>query len=76
MTVWHWRHDRSPLPVSVINLLPGLLQAKVAEAHEAQQEFRYFLAEPPTGQLRHPVQLDDGTIIFVKRPPANVHRQA
>jgi hypothetical protein len=66
MQVWRWRHDRSPLPVSVIKVLPGLLQAKVAEAHEAQQEFRYFLAEPPTGES-YPVQLDDGRIVFVKR---------
>ena len=30
-----------------ISLLPDLLQTKVAEAHEVQQEFRYFLLEPP-----------------------------
>ena len=29
------------------------LQSKVAEAHEAQQAFRYFLAEPPSGQSIH-----------------------
>jgi hypothetical protein len=68
MQVWRWRHDRSPLPVSVINVLPGLLQGKVAEAHQAQQEFRYFLAELPTSDS-YPVQLDDGRIVFVKRRP-------
>jgi hypothetical protein len=76
MQVWRWRHDRSPLPISVIKVLPALLQGKVAEAHQAQQDFRYFLAEPPSGQSSHPVQLDDGTIIFVKRPRANVRRRA
>jgi hypothetical protein len=74
MTVWRWRHGRSPLPISVIKTMPDLLQAKIAEAHEAQQEFRYFLAEPPTGQSIHPVQLDDGRIVFVKRP--KVRRRA
>jgi hypothetical protein len=47
MTIWRWRHDRSPLPESVSKILPDLLHAKVAEAHEAQQDFRYFLQEPP-----------------------------
>ena len=68
MQVWRWRHDRCPLPVFVLNVLPDLLQAKVAEAHQAQQDFRYFLAEPPTGES-YPVQLDDGRIVFVKRRP-------
>jgi len=70
MTVWRWCHDRSPLPLAVIKVLRDLLQRRVAEAHEAQQVFRYFLAEPPSGQAlwsTHPVQLDDGTIVFVKR---------
>jgi hypothetical protein len=75
MTVWRWRHDRSPLPVSVIKVVRDLLQAKVAEAHQAQQDFRYFLAEPPKHPLSsHPVQLDDGRIVFVKRP--KVRRRA
>src|SRR5262249_51956411 len=54
------------------------LQRKVAEAHEAQQDFRYFLAEPPRGpsiSLMHPVQLDDGKIVFVKRRRASVRRR-
>jgi hypothetical protein len=70
MTVWRWRHDRSPLPVSVLNALPKLLQERVTEAHQAQQNFRYFLAEPPSGQACHPVQLDDGRFVFVKRRAA------
>jgi hypothetical protein len=76
MTIWRWRHDRSPLPVSVIKALRDLLRAKVAEAHQAQQDFRYFLAEPPSGQSCHPVQLDDGTFVFVKRRQANIRRVA
>jgi hypothetical protein len=56
--------------LAVIKVLRDLLQRRVAEAHEAQQDFRYFLAERPSGPsllLFHPVQLDDGTLIFVKR---------
>jgi hypothetical protein len=45
MTVWRWRHDRAPLPEWVVKALTHLVQCKVAEAHEAQQELRYFL--PP-----------------------------
>jgi hypothetical protein len=66
MTVWRWRHDRSPLPVPVLNALSRLLQQKVVRAHEAQQQFRSFLCEPPSGQADHPVRLDDGQIVFVK----------
>jgi hypothetical protein len=76
MTIWRWRHDRSPLPVFLLNLLPDLLQSKVAEAHQAQQDFRYFLAEPPSGQSLHPLQLDNGAIVFVKRRQASVRRPA
>jgi hypothetical protein len=47
MTIWRWRHDRSPLPEWVSKILTDLLQAKVAEACEARQEFGYFLQEPP-----------------------------
>jgi hypothetical protein len=47
MQVWRWRRDRSPLPEWVSKILPELLHKKVAEAHEAQQDFRYFLQEPP-----------------------------
>jgi hypothetical protein len=77
MTVWRWRHDRFPLPERVLRVLPDLLQDKVAEAHQAQQDFRYFLAEPPKHPLSsHPVQLDDGRIIFIKRRGAKVRRRA
>jgi hypothetical protein len=42
MTVWRMRHNRTPLPEWVSNILPDLLQTKVAEVHQAQQDFRYF----------------------------------
>jgi hypothetical protein len=47
MTVWRWRHDRAPLPEPVSKALTDLLQAKVTEAHEAQDQLRNFLREPP-----------------------------
>jgi hypothetical protein len=46
MTVWRWRHDRAPLPEWVVRILSELVQRKVAEAHEAQNALRYFLALP------------------------------
>lgn len=53
MTVWRWRHDRTPLPRWVVEVLPDLIRSKVAEAHLAQTEFGYFLALPanPTRKL-------------------------
>ena len=47
MTVWRWRHDRSPLPARVAEILAELVQSKVMEVHEAQNQLRYFLALPP-----------------------------
>ena len=79
MTIWRWRNGRCPLPVFVLNALLDLLQAKVADAHQAQQDFRYFLAEPPSGQAiwsSQPVQLNDGTMAFVQRRRAKVRRPA
>ena len=79
MTIWRWRNGRCPLPVFVLNTLLGRLRDKVAEAHQAQQEFRYFLAEPPSGQalwLSRPVQLNDGTMTFVQHRRAKVRRPA
>ena len=79
MTIWRWRNGRCPLPVFVLNALLDLLQAKVADAHQAQQDFRYFLAEPPSGQAiwsSQPVQLKDGTMAFVQRRRGNSRRPA
>jgi hypothetical protein len=78
MTVWRWRHDRSPLPERVIRALPDLLQKAVAKAHEALQEFNFFISEPPSGQallVSHPVQLADGRFVFVKRRRRRIGRR-
>jgi hypothetical protein len=77
MTIWRWCHDRGPLPEFVVRALPNLLQDKVAEAHQAQQEFGSFLAQMPSGQallFSHPIQLDDGRIVFVQRRRPNSRR--
>jgi hypothetical protein len=79
MTIWRWRHGRSPLPEEVLRVLPDLVQAKVAESHQAQTEFRYFLAEAPSGQailFSHPIQLKDGRMAFVQRRRAKSRRPA
>jgi hypothetical protein len=47
MAVWRWRHDRSPLPQWVSDTLDDLVQSKVVEAHEAQEQLRYFRSLPP-----------------------------
>jgi hypothetical protein len=47
MTVWRWRHGKSPLPDSVSDDLAGLIQKRVAEVHEAQVEHNRFRALPP-----------------------------
>jgi hypothetical protein len=65
--------------VFVLNALLDLLQAKVADAHQAQQDFRCYLAEPPSGQalwLSQPVQLNDGTMTFVQHRRAKAGREA
>jgi hypothetical protein len=46
-TVWRWRHDRSPLPQWVSEILDDLVQNKVVEAHEAQNQLRDFRSLPP-----------------------------
>jgi len=47
MTVWRWRHDLSEPPKWAADVLADLIQSKVAEAHQAQQQLRYFLFLPP-----------------------------
>jgi hypothetical protein len=54
MTVWRWRHARSPLPERVSKILLDLLQKRVAEVHQAQTDFRYFLLEPPKAGCKLP----------------------
>jgi hypothetical protein len=48
MAVWRWRHDRSPLPERVIEVLPDLLQTKVVEAYAALNQLQDLLALPPS----------------------------
>ena len=50
MTIWRWRHDKAPLPSWVSDDLVGLIQKRVAEAHEAQDEHNRFRALPPRPQ--------------------------
>jgi hypothetical protein len=47
MTVWRWRHDRSPLPEWVMDILDDLVQIKVEQSHAAQNYLRDFRALPP-----------------------------
>lgn len=47
MSIWRWRHDRTPLPRWILEALPDLIQTKVAEAHDAQQYARYLLKLSP-----------------------------
>ena len=47
MTIWRWRHDRSPLPKWVVSVLDLLVQTRVEQAHEAQAQLRYFRQLPP-----------------------------
>jgi hypothetical protein len=47
MTVWRMRHDRAPLPKWIAVILADLVRTKVAEAHEADDQLRNFLREPP-----------------------------
>src|SRR5262249_18587075 len=47
MTVWRWRHDKAPLPTWVADILTDLIQIKVEQAHQAQDQLRNFRAEPP-----------------------------
>src|SRR5262249_24961316 len=46
MTVWRWRHDKTPLPRWVSENLAGLIQEKVAQAHQAQFELNILLKSP------------------------------
>jgi hypothetical protein len=52
MTVWRWRHGKSPLPDMVSDDLVGLIQKRVEDAHEAQVEHSRFRALPPRPQRK------------------------
>src|SRR2546422_26246 len=68
MTVWRWRHDRTALPSSVAEVLRGLVQSKVGEAHLAQAELGYFLRERPT---KSPGPLSGCCAGYVRKPKNN-----
>ena len=46
MTIWRWRHDRAPLPRWAAELLAQLLQDKLGDLMQAQQQLRYYLDRP------------------------------
>jgi hypothetical protein len=47
MTVWRWRHDRSPVPKWASDILVDVIQSKVAAACTARDELRDFRQLPP-----------------------------
>jgi hypothetical protein len=47
MTIWRWRHDRSPVPRWVFDVLVDLVQSKVADACAARQDLNYLRQLPP-----------------------------
>lgn len=67
MTVHRWRRAETPLPQWVMEVLPDVLQTKVAQAHQAQEELRYLLTLPP----RPPRPLS-GCCAGRERKPANL----
>jgi hypothetical protein len=46
MTVWRWRHTPH-IPDWVADILSDLVHQKIAEAHEAEQQLRWYRQEPP-----------------------------
>jgi hypothetical protein len=46
MSPWRWRHGRH-IPNWVAEVLTDLLQKRVEQAHEAQDDLRRYRAEPP-----------------------------
>jgi hypothetical protein len=48
MTIWRWRHERSPVPSWVTNILHDQVQTRVTEAHEAQEQLRHIPALMPS----------------------------
>ena len=64
MTIWRWRHDRSPLPNWVTDVLEGLVQTRVEEAHAAQAQLRDFRRLPP----RPPRPLSGACAGYFRKP--------
>src|SRR3954462_15649253 len=46
MTIWGWRHDRSPLPRGVAKTLIEIVQDKLSDAVAAREHLRSFLERP------------------------------
>jgi hypothetical protein len=46
MQIWRWRHSPH-LPDRVASILTDLVQKRVEQAHEAQDDLRRYRAEPP-----------------------------
>ena len=59
MQVWRWRHDRSPLPRRLAEWLVDRVQLRVMEAHEAQNQLRYFLELQPIPSAHCQVPVPD-----------------
>ena len=47
MTIWRWRHDRSPLPIWVADILADRVQSKIADACAARQDLNFLRQLPP-----------------------------
>ena len=86
-TIRDWRRGRRRTPIWAIEVLQEFLRSRgrdmleIADQLENERQKRItgrYLAAPPSGQspfLTKPLQLDDGTIIFVKRRRPRVRRQ-
>ena len=62
--LWRWRHDRSPLPEWVADVLDGLVQKRVEQAHEAQAQLRFLRQLPP----RPPRPLSGACVGYFRKP--------
>ena len=47
MTIWRWRHDRTPLPRRAAELLAELLRDKYSDVVAARDQIRLYLDRPP-----------------------------
>jgi len=87
-TIRDWRRGRRRTPIWAIEVLQEFLRSRardmleIADQLENKRQKRgtgRYLVAPPGGQspfLNKPLQLDDGTIVFVKRRRPRVRRHA
>jgi hypothetical protein len=69
MQVWRYRHDKTPLPRGLADLLTQIIRDRVTEAHLAETQLNDFRREPPRpprrltgcceGYHRKPVKADN-----------------